>query len=84
MHTENAVKTAVVMGISSGIRLALAQWLLAGQYAVVGPSRSGELPGFSPRLHVVALEATDGPSRPRYRCQRAPDLVQTIAANASG
>jgi NAD(P)-dependent dehydrogenase (short-subunit alcohol dehydrogenase family) len=61
---ENASKTAVVTGISSGIGLALVQQLLAEHYVVVGTTRSGELPGFAhPRLHVVALEATDGPSR---------------------
>ncbi|GAA4492701.1 SDR family oxidoreductase [Hymenobacter ginsengisoli] len=53
-------KTAVVTGISSGIGQALTQKLLVEGYQVIGTTRSGTVPGLAhPRLHVIALEATD-------------------------
>jgi NAD(P)-dependent dehydrogenase (short-subunit alcohol dehydrogenase family) len=56
---ENAVKAAVITGVSSGISLALTKKLLAEHYTVIGATRLGKLPAFDhPRLHVVPLEAT--------------------------
>jgi len=57
---NNAIKMAVITGISSGIGRALAQKLLAEDYQVIGTTRTGQSKELDhPNLQVVALEATD-------------------------
>jgi NAD(P)-dependent dehydrogenase (short-subunit alcohol dehydrogenase family) len=56
---NNAMKTAIVTGVSSGIGRALAQKLLAEGYQVIGTTRTGQVEGLNhPNLQMVALEAT--------------------------
>lgn len=55
----NRIKTAVITGISSGIGLALAKKLLAGDYQVIGTTRTGRVDDLNhAKLQIISLETT--------------------------